>query len=180
MFIVYTVGHGNRTVDDLVAVLTATAVARLVDVRSYPRSRRYPHFGYGPVGASLAAAGIAYEWRGRALGGKRGGEDETHHPGLGEPTFRAYAEHMRSDIFQRAAAEVLAQAERAVLCLMCAERDPVRCHRSLIADWMVVRGVRVIHLLGAGGTREHSPHPALRVEQGVLRYSRGAAQGELF
>lgn len=180
MSLVYTIGHGNRTIDNLVATLIVGGVTRLVDVRSYPRSRRYPHFGYGPLGANLAAAGIAYEWRGKALGGRRRAETETNHPGLREPLFRAYAEHMRSDAFQRVAAELRARAEREVLCLMCAERDPARCHRSLLADWMVVRGARIMHLLGTGETREHSPHPALRAEQGVLRYSRGAPQGELF
>lgn len=177
---VYTVGHGNRTIDDLIATLTAIGVTRLIDVRSYPRSRRYPHFGYGPIGASLAAAGIVYEWRGREMGARRRGEAEVNHPGLREPTFRAYAEHMRYDIFRLAAAEVLAQAEREAPCLMCAERDPAQCHRSLIADWMVVQGARVIHLIGPAEAREHSLHPALRVEHGVMRYSRGAAQGELF
>lgn len=180
MPLVYTVGHGNRTIDDLVATLTAAGITRVVDVRSYPRSRRYPHFGYGPIGASLAAAGIVYDWRGRAMGGKRRGETEANHPGLREPAFRAYADHMRTDIFQLAAAEVLMQAEREAPCLMCAERDPAQCHRSLIADWMVVRGGRVIHLIGPAEARQHSLHPALHVERGVLRYSRGAAQGELF
>lgn len=177
---VYTVGHGNRTIDDLVATLTAAGVTRLVDVRSYPRSRRYPHFGYGPIGASLDAAGIVYEWRGTAMGGKRRSEDEASHPGLREPAFRAYAEHMRSEAFRIAAAAVLEEAQREAPCLMCAERDPVQCHRSLIADWMAVRGARVIHLIGPAEAHPHSLHPALRVEQGILRYSRGAAQGELF
>ena len=180
MPLVCTVGHGNRTIDDLVATLAAAGVSRLVDVRSYPRSQRYPHFGYGPIGASLATAGIAYEWRGRAMGGKRRAEAVANHPGLREPAFRAYAEHMRSDIFRLAAGEVLAQAEREVQCLMCAERDPAQCHRSLIADWLAVQGARVVHLIGPADVRQHSLHPALRVEQGVLRYSRGAAQGELF
>ena len=180
MPLVYTLGHGNRAIDDLVATLNAAGVTRLVDVRSYPRSRRYPHFGYGPIGASLAAAGIVYEWRGRAMGGKRRAGVEANHPGLREPAFRAYAEHMRSDTFRLAAEQVLAQAEREAPCLMCAERDPAQCHRALIADWLVVKGARVIHLMGPAEARRHALHPALRVERGVLRYSRGAAQGELF
>ena len=180
MPLVHTVGHGNRTIEEFLAVLTAAGVTCLVDVRSYPRSRRYPYFGYGPLGASLAAASIAYEWRGRTLGGRRRSDAETNHPGLSEPSFRAYAEHMRGEAFQRAAARVLAAAAQEVLCLMCAERDPGRCHRSLIADWMTVRGATVVHLIETGQSREHAPHPAMRVEDGLLRYSRGAAQGELF
>ena len=180
MPLVFTVGHGNRTSEEFLATLSAAGVTRLVDVRAYPRSRRHPHFGYGPLGASLATAGIAYDWRGKALGGMRRGGDEMRHPGLREPVFRAYAEHMRSDVFRLAAADALAQAGREAVCLMCAEREPGQCHRSLIADWIVVHGGRVVHLIGPGEAREHLLHPALRFEQGVLRYSRGAAQGELF
>ena len=179
MPLVFTVGHGNRTSEEFLATLSAAGVTRLVDVRAYPRSRRHPHFGYGPLGASLATAGIAYDWRGKALGGMRRGGDETRHPGLREPLFRAYAEHMRSEVFRFAAGEALAQAEAEALCLMCAEREPGQCHRSLLADWIVVHGGRVVHLIGRGEAREHVLHPALRFEQGVLRYSRGAAQGEL-
>lgn len=181
MPLVHTVGHGNRTIDEFLALLTASGVTRLVDVRSYPRSKRYPYFGYGPLGAHLTAAGIAYEWRGRTLGGRRRSDTGANHPGLSEPSFRAYAEHMRSEAFQRAATRVLAAAPHEVLCLMCAERDPGRCHRSLIADWMTLRGARVVHLIGPEQqAREHALHPAMRVEDGLLRYSRGAAQGELF
>lgn len=180
MPLVYTVGHGNRTVEELIATLTGAKVAPLVDVRAYPRSKRYPHFGYGPVGARLAAAGICYDWRGKALGGMRRGGDEAHHPGLREPLLRAYAEHMRGDTFLRAAGEALGQAGAQTLCLMCAERDPAQCHRSLIADWLALHGARVIHLIGPGEAREHSIHPAVRFGHGVLRYTRGAAQGELF
>jgi uncharacterized protein (DUF488 family) len=177
---VYTVGHGNRTVEELIATLTGARVTRLVDVRAYPRSKRHPHFGYGPLGARLAAAGIFYDWRGKALGGMRRAGDEAHHPGLREPLLRAYAEYMRSDAFLGSAGEALARAGGETLCLMCAERDPAQCHRSLIADWLALHGARVVHLIAPGEAREHTLHPALRFEHGVLRYTRGAAQGELF
>ncbi|MGA8051282.1 MAG: DUF488 domain-containing protein [Burkholderiales bacterium] len=162
-------------------MLLQAKVSRLVDVRAYPRSRRYPQFGYGPLGARLAAAGIAYEWRGDSLGGMRRGSDESSHPGLREPSFRAYAEHMQSEIFRTASARLLADGRQGRLCIMCAERDPARCHRSLIADWLVVQGAEVIHLLDREeAPRAHTLHPALRVEQGILRYAGGVAQGELF
>lgn len=180
MPVVYTVGHGNRTVEELIATLTGARVTRLVDVRAYPRSTRHPHLGYGPVGARLAATGISYDWRGDALGGMRRAGDEAHHPGLREPLLRAYAEHMRSEVFLDSAGDVLARAGAEMLCLMCAERNPAQCHRSLIADWLALHGARVVHLIGPGEAREHTLHPALHFERGVLRYSRGAAQGELF
>lgn len=176
----YTVGHGSRSIEEFVALLAQAKIRLLVDVRAYPRSRRYPHFGYGPLGARLATAGIDYEWRGKALGGMRRGGDESRHPGLREPTFRAYAEHMHGEAFGAASARLLADGQRERLCLMCAERDPAQCHRSLIADWLVVHGARVLHLVEPGEARPHVLHPALSVEQGVLRYAGGAAQRELF
>ena len=149
-------------------------------MRAVPRSRRHPQFGYGPLGASLAAAGIAYSWQGKALGGLRRGADESSHPGLREPAFRAYAEHMQGEDFRGAAARLMRDAQRERLCLMCAERDPAQCHRSLIADWLVVHGEEVLHLIQPGEARTHALHPALETEQGVLRYAGGAPQGELF
>jgi uncharacterized protein (DUF488 family) len=180
MATLWTVGHGNRSVEQFLAMLVQAKIARLVDVRAIPRSRRHPQFGYGPLGASLAAAGIAYAWRGKALGGLRRGGVGSNHPGLSEPVFRAYAEHMRGEAFRTAAAQLMRDARRERLCLMCAERDPAQCHRSLIADWMVVHGERVLHLIETGEARAHALHPALVAEQGILRYAGGAAQGELF
>lgn len=176
----YTAGHGNRSIEAFVDLLTQAKVRRLVDVRAYPRSRRHPHFGYGPLGARLAGAGIVYDWRGKALGGMRRGGDVSRHPGLREPAFRAYAEHMASETFRGAATQLLADGQRECLCLMCAEREPAQCHRSLIADWLVLQGAKVLHLLEPGEARLHLPHPALRPEQGILRYAGGGAQRELF
>ncbi|HSH07277.1 MAG TPA: DUF488 domain-containing protein [Burkholderiales bacterium] len=180
MATLYSIGHGARDLDGFVALLRDARIARLIDVRAVPRSRRHPHFGYGPLGARLEAEGLVYEWRGRALGGLRRAGDANRHGGLSEPAFRAYAEHMESAAF-RAAAEALARAaEAARLCMMCAEREPAQCHRSLIADWLVVHGHRVVHLLDGGVQREHGLHPAARREGDLLHYAGGGAQGALF
>jgi uncharacterized protein (DUF488 family) len=177
---VYSIGHGSRDLDSFVALLEGAGIDALVDVRAVPRSRRHPQFGYGPLGARLAAEGLAYEWRGRALGGLRRAGDANRHGGLAEPAFRAYAEHMEGAVF-RAAAEALVQAANAArVCMMCAERDPAQCHRSLIADWLLARGHRVVHLLDGGVTRQHALHPAARREGDVLHYAGGGAQGDLF
>ncbi len=180
MSALYTVGHGARGTEELLALLRDAAIERLVDVRAMPRSRRHPHFGYGPLGARLAAAGIRYDWRGEALGGLRKGSDDRRHPALAEPAFRAFAEHMESAAFRAAAEDLAEYAARETLCLMCAERDPRRCHRSLIADWMTVRGHRVVHLLAAGEQRPHVLSDAVRVDDGQLRYVGGTPQRELF
>ncbi len=180
MATLYSIGHGARDLDGFVALLRDARIEQLIDVRAVPRSRRHPHFGYGPLGARLESEGIGYAWCGRALGGMRRAGDANRHSGLGEPAFRAYAEHMESAAF-KAAAETLADtAGAARICMMCAEREPAQCHRSLIADWLVARGHRVVHLLDGGARREHDLHPAARREGDLLHYAGGGAQGELF
>lgn len=180
MATVYSIGHGSRDLDRFVALLKGARIERLIDVRAVPRSRRHPQFGYGPLGARLAAEGLDYDWQGRALGGLRRAGDASRHSGLAEPAFRAYAEHMESAAFA-AAAEALAQgAQAARVCMMCAEREPAQCHRALIADWLLTHGHRVVHLLDGGARREHVLHPAVRVEGELLHYADRSAQGELF
>jgi uncharacterized protein (DUF488 family) len=176
----YTIGHGARSTEEFVALLGEAGIGLLVDVRAVPRSRRHPHFGYGPLGASLQAAGIGYDWRGGIFGGLRRGGDSGRHPALAEPAFRAYAEHMECDAFAAAARELIDQALGARICLMCAERDPRRCHRSFIADWLAARGHRVVHLLAPGESVEHLVNGAVRMENGVLHYVLGGPQMNLF
>jgi uncharacterized protein (DUF488 family) len=180
MATVYSVGHGNRSGADFLALLVGEGVRRLVDVRAVPRSRRHPHFGYGPLGAALQAAGIEYDWRGKPLGGLRRNTDDTRHPALKEPAFRAYAVHMESDGFRAAASGLAAGAAGGRICMMCAGRDPAMCHRSLIADWLVANGHEVVHLIEPGETRRHALSPAVRVIEGTLDYSRSGPQGSLF
>lgn len=180
MATVFTAGHGNRSAQAFLGLLQAARIARLVDVRAMPRSRRHPHFGHGPLGVALQACGIAYDWRGRALGGLRRTADDARHPGLAEPAFRAYAEHMEGDEFVAAARALAADAARERVCVMCAERDPAQCHRGLVADWLVANGHVVVHLIEPGESRGHVLHPSALVVDGKLRYARGGPQGQLF
>jgi len=177
---VYSIGHGARDLDAFVALLKGASIERLIDVRAVPRSRRHPHFGYGPLGARLEAEGLAYAWCGRALGGLRRAGDANRHGGLAEPAFRAYAEHMEGADFRAAAGALVQAADATRVCMMCAEREPVQCHRSLIADWLLVHGHCVVHLLDGGLQRAHVLHPAVRREGDVLHYAGGGAQGTLF
>jgi uncharacterized protein (DUF488 family) len=106
-------------------------------VRAYPGSRRHPQFSRENLRASVDAAGIAYRWEGKALGGMRA----------------SYADHMQTEQFQSAAGALSALPGR--VCIMCAESNPSNCHRSFIADWLVVHGQPVVHLLELGIRREH-------------------------
>jgi uncharacterized protein (DUF488 family) len=176
----YTIGHGARSTEEFVALLAESDVDRVIDVRAVPRSRRHPHFGYGPLGVRLQAAGIGYDWRGRIFGGRRRGGESSGHPALAEPAFRAYAEHMGSAGFVAAAQALVDQALDERVCLMCAESDPRRCHRSLMADWLTVRGHRVVHLIAPRESVAHIVNASVRVENGILHYVLGGPQMSLF
>jgi uncharacterized protein (DUF488 family) len=163
--VLYSVGHGNRSLDELVATLAGAGVGRLVDVRRFPGSRRHPQFGRAALEAELPGQGIAYDWRGDALGGRRQpGESASRHPAWRDPAFRAYADHSDTDEFRHAVSDLLdAAATDPPVAVMCAETLWWRCHRRLIADAATVRGATVVHLLGPGRSQAHVLHPSLRV-----------------
>ena len=131
-------GHGARSAVAFVFLLQESRITTLVDVRAYPVSRRHPQFSRDALSATLAAAGIRYDWQGKALGGMRKG---------------SYIAHMETPLFVEAA-HALIGSER--LCIMCAETDPAACHRSHISDWLVAHGERVLHLLRPGEAIEHA------------------------
>jgi uncharacterized protein (DUF488 family) len=160
----FTVGHGNRTLDDLVATLRAAGVGRLVDVRRYPGSRRHPHFARAALEASIPQAGLLYDFRGDALGGRRTPAPASRHPAWREDAFRAYADYTDTPAF-RAAVAALEETAAAgpPLAFMCAETLWWQCHRRLIADALAVRGHEVVHLLRPDERRPHVLHPDLRV-----------------
>lgn len=162
--VLYTVGHGNRSLDELASILCDGGISRLVDVRRFPGSRRHPHFSRSGLEIELPARGIAYEWWGEELGGRRRSPAaESRHPAWRDPAFRAYADHMDTDEFRQALTGLLAASGDARVALMCAETLWWRCHRRLIADASVVRGTPVVHLLGAGRRQDHPLNPAVRV-----------------
>jgi uncharacterized protein (DUF488 family) len=151
---VWTVGHGTRPADELVAVLREAGVRTLVDVRRFPGSRHNPQFGGPVLAATLEAAGVAYR-HAVALGGRRSGEPGEDRFGcLRVGAFRSYAARMGTDEWQAALAEALV---RPAPCFMCSETLWRRCHRRLIAELLHARGERVIHLLGPGKSQEHRP-----------------------
>jgi uncharacterized protein (DUF488 family) len=165
--VLYTVGHGTRSTEELVAVLSQVGVGRLLDVRRYPGSRRSPHLARQVLSTTLPAAGIAYEWWGHELGGRRSRAPASHHPALRNDAFRAYADHMGSPEFRTALEGLVASARGATApsALMCAETLWWRCHRRLIADALVLRGVEVVHLVRVGGLESHRLHPAARPDE---------------
>jgi uncharacterized protein (DUF488 family) len=174
---VWTVGHGTRSTEELVELLGEADVRTLVDVRRFPASRRHPHMARERLAVDLPRGGIRYEWRGDALGGRRKGSPGSRHAALRDPSFRAYADHMASAEFQ-AALEALLEEERPAV--MCAETLWWRCHRRLIADALVARGVEVVHLIGPGQHAAHRLTGCARLApEGGLVYDRVDLQQDL-
>lgn len=172
-----TVGHGNRTTEELRACLRAAAVDLVIDIRSWPRSRRFPQFDRDALASSLAAAAIDYEWWGRELGGRRrlaAGARERHAVLTGDG-LRAFADWMASERFRGAVAALEQRCATRRPALLCAERDARRCHRWLVADYLLlVRGFAIGHVEDATGrATPHAVTPAARVDDAVLRYDRG-------
>lgn len=173
-----TVGHSSHSQEEFLELLRASGVERLVDIRSHPGSRRYPWFNREALAQAMAKTGVEYLWEGRALGGKRAQRtgDGDRHPALTGAGFQAFARYMEEERFREGIDRVLGLPTEAAA-LMCAEADPNRCHRSLVADYLeAVRDCPVFHIMGGGGCRRHTLHPGARSVGGGLRYDRHCAQ----
>lgn len=173
----YTAGHGNLAIGELIALLKEAGVDTLVDVRARPYSRHNPQFNDDALRLACDRAGIVYHWAGRQLGGMRTPRPNSPHLALDEG-MRGFADHMDTDAFRKGAAQLQNLAARGACAMLCAERDPLHCHRALIADYLTLQGVRVVHLLAAGERREHVLSAAARRESAALIYDRQVS-GEL-
>lgn len=165
----FTVGHSTRSFQELVALLRENGVRCVADVRSFPAGKRQPHFGKPYLERALPASGIGYVHL-PALGGYRRPRGDSPHTGWKTPGFRGYADHMDTPGFLAGAHELLRLAAEAPTAIMCAEAHWARCHRQLIADWLVAQGVEVRHILGPGRSEAHRPTPFARLERGRVRY----------
>ena len=167
----YTVGHGTRRLEELIALLKDAGVNTLVDVRAQPRSQRNPQFNDDSLRTACERAGIVYHWAGRQLGGMRAPRPDSPHVAL-EEGRRGFADHMDTEAFRKGASQLRHLAARGACAILCAERDPARCHRALIADYLTLQGTRVVHLIAPGESREHMLSPAARRESAALIYDR--------
>ena len=178
---VFTVGHSNRSLAAFVAVLQAHEIALLVDVRSYPGSRRHPQFDRLQLGRELPAVGVRYLWLGGELGGMRDdARGDSPHTALEAGGFRNYADHMQTPLFDAGVARLL--AEQGPVACMCAEKDWVQCHRAYLSDALeLLHDVPVFHIADKSVPARHEPNELARVVDGRLRYDAGGqSQGRLF
>jgi len=176
--VILTIGHSTRTLDDFIDMLRAHGVTLLVDIRRFPGSRRQPQFNKETLAGALTEEGITYE-HAVDLGGRRRPYGDARNEGLRNAQFRGYADHMSTPGFVRALDRLLEQSERAVVAVMCAEAVPWRCHRSLLADALTARGVRVEHIMDARTRRPHELTKGAVVEGAAVVYPGGREQPTL-
>ena len=169
MITVWTVGHSTRSGEEFGKILLAHEIKVLVDVRSFPGSRRLPQFNKPELAESLRELGIEYRHEPR-LGGRRKPRADSHNTVWKNASFRAYADHMESEEFRRGVDELLEVAARERTAVMCAEAVWWRCHRSLIADYLKAEGHTVIHIIDQKKTEEHPFTSAARIVDGKLSY----------
>jgi uncharacterized protein (DUF488 family) len=178
---IYTIGHSTRTLDELVALLREHGVTLLADIRRFPGSRRHPHFSRDSLEQSLPPLGVAYEHF-ESLGGRRKPVKNSPNAAWESDQFRGYADHMATDEFQNAVDRLLdppttdnpstplRAGRQPPTAIMCAEAVPWRCHRNLLSDELVRRGVEVIHILGRGSAEAHVLSEMARIEGGRVIY----------
>ena len=167
---IWTIGHSTRSADEFNQILPAHGIRALVDVRSFPGSRRYPQFNKPELARSLEAIGILYAHNPR-LGGRRRPNPDSKNTAWKNASFRAYADHLESEEFKQGVEKLLEVASTSRTAIMCAEALWWRCHRSLIADYLKSKGFNVIHILDGKKTEAHPYTPAARIVEGRLSYA---------
>lgn len=166
---VWTIGHSTRTDDEFKQLLLTNQIGSLVDVRSFPGSRRYPQFNTAELSSSLRNAGINY-YHLPALGGRRKPQAESKNTAWQNASFRAYADHMESDEFKKGIKDLLEWAGERRTAIMCAEAVWWSCHRSLISDYLKAQGTEVLHIINATRVEPHPYTSAARIVEGRLSY----------
>lgn len=168
---IHTIGHSTRPLDAFIVLLRAHAVARLADVRSVPRSRRHPHFSLDALSRSLAEAGIEYRHF-AALGGLRKPRPDSPNTAWRHEGFRGYADYMGTPAFGAALDTLIGYGREAAVAVMCAEAVWWRCHRQLIADALVAKGIEVRHMTSASAAPPHRLPEFAQVEGGRVVHRR--------
>ena len=167
--LIFTVGHSTRSLDELVEILRAHGVERLVDVRTIPRSRHNPQFNRESLSKALHNRRLSYRHM-KALGGLRHARADSINTGWRNASFRGFADYMQTPAFEEAVEKLIELAEQKPTAIMCAEAVPWRCHRSLIADALTVRGYEVRDLMSATNAKRHTLMPMAKVHGRQVTY----------
>lgn len=167
---IWTIGHSTRSIDDFIGLLRSFEIGQLADVRHFPGSRKFPHFNKPELQSSLLKAGIQYHHL-VSLGGRRKPDPNSKNTGWRHPAFRGYADYMGTDDFRNGiiTLEKIGSAQRTAY--MCSEAVWWRCHRSLISDYLKVKGWQVNHIMDVAKSSEHPYTSPARVINNELSYT---------
>jgi uncharacterized protein (DUF488 family) len=174
MLTVFTIGHSTRTWEDFLQLLRAHGIERVVDVRSIPKSRHNPQFNRETLSKKLRGARIGYVHL-RRLGGLRHARRDSPNMGWRNASFRGFADYMQTPEFEEGLERLIQLAKQKKTAIMCAEAVPWRCHRSLIADALTVRGIRAAHIVSGKRVQVHALTPFARVRGDCITYPEAAA-----
>jgi uncharacterized protein (DUF488 family) len=167
--LVMTIGHSTRTFEEFIGLLQVHGATRVVDVRTVPRSRHNPQFNMASLPGSLKKAGLGYMHL-PGLGGLRHARRDSLNLGWHNASFRGYADYMQTPEFAQSLDELIQLASQERIVLMCAEAVPWRCHRSLIADALLVRGIRTEHIMSATRRQVHTLTPFAKARGSAITY----------
>ena len=174
---IFTIGHSTRPIDEFIGLLRANGVELLIDVRTIPKSRHNPQFNSDALARALHAAKIGYVHI-KELGGLRHAHRDSVNMGWRNTSFRGYADYMQTQEFEQALNRAIKLASEKTAALMCAEAVPWRCHRSLIADALLVRGIEALEIVGNSASKPHKLTPFARARGTEITYP--TESGELF
>lgn len=166
---IWTIGHSTRDLADFINILRSFGIEWLVDIRTYPGSRRFPHFNKENLEQSLKTIGINYRHM-VELGGRRKPDPHSVNTAWRHPSFRGYADYMQTSSFSDAAASLEELAMSSRVCYMCSEAVWWKCHRALVSDYLKARGWTVCHIADVGKSTEHPYTSPAKTAQGKLFY----------
>jgi len=180
MTVIYSIGHSNRSLHEFISVLLHYTVSSIVDVRSHPHSQANPHFNKEVLEYELPRSNIDYAWRGHGLGGFRPQtSNESPNTAWRVKGFKNYADYALTDAFSEAISELTVLAAKKTVACMCAEILWTRCHRRIIADYLLVQGWGVSHILNASRSTVHQLTPFAKVENTRITYPSSLLQYSL-
>jgi uncharacterized protein (DUF488 family) len=166
---ILTIGHSTHPIEEFLALVEAHGVQQIVDIRTIPKSRRNPQFNSDELAQSLATREIGYVHL-PALGGLRHARHDSINTAWRNDSFRGYADYMQSPEFDHGVHALIALSQDRATAIMCAESVPWRCHRSLVADALLARGVAVEHIMSKTSRKPHSYTPFVRIDGPRVTY----------
>lgn len=166
---IYTIGHSTRPIKSLVELLNEYEIRQVIDVRTIPYSGHNPQFNKEELAESLKSAGIRYIHM-KELGGLRRSEKDSVNLGWKNASFRGYADYMQTTDFTQGIRKLIEISKGENTAIMCSEAVPWRCHRSLIADALTIRKIKVTHILSKTNSKEHELTPFARIRNRTITY----------